>query len=91
MEVRGEHAHRSLEEFMVCLKGSCTILLDDGQEKERIHLNTPTTGLYIPPLIWGIQCHYSPDALLLVLASDRYKPDDYIRNYNEFLFCSGVH
>jgi acetyltransferase-like isoleucine patch superfamily enzyme/dTDP-4-dehydrorhamnose 3,5-epimerase-like enzyme len=84
-EVRGEHAHKTLEEFLVCVRGSCTVSLDDGYKKENIILDNPQTGLLIPSMVWGTQYKYSSDAILLVLASDVYKTDDYIRSYDEFL------
>ncbi len=84
-EVRGEHAHRELQQFLVCVKGSCSIVVDDGQSRAEVVLDQPNVGLYIPPMIWGIQYKYSPDAVLLVLASDVYKSEDYIRDYDEFL------
>lgn len=84
-EVRGEHAHRELEQFLICLKGSCVVVLDDGRERDEVELSTPEIGLYIPPMVWGIQYMYTPDALMLVLASDVYSAPDYIRNYDEFL------
>lgn len=84
-EVRGEHAHRELQQFLICLRGSCVVVLDDGKERDEVALSTPEIGLYIPPMVWGIQYMYSPDALMLVLASDVYAADDYIRNYDEFL------
>ena len=83
-EVRGEHAHRALHQFLVCIKGSCSIALDDGSRREEILLDTPTLGLHIPPMIWSVQYKYSADAVLLVLASDIYSADDYIRDYEEF-------
>lgn len=84
-EVRGEHAHKALHQFLVCIKGSVSVALDDGTVREQVCLDTPSIGLHIPPMIWGIQYKYSPDAILLVLASDIYHPDDYIREYSEFI------
>jgi UDP-2-acetamido-3-amino-2,3-dideoxy-glucuronate N-acetyltransferase len=84
-DVRGEHAHRELHQFLVCVKGSCAVVLDNGAVREEVVLSSPSIGLHIPPLVWGIQYKYSIDAVLLVLASDIYKADDYIRNYDEFL------
>jgi UDP-2-acetamido-3-amino-2,3-dideoxy-glucuronate N-acetyltransferase len=84
-EVRGEHAHRELQQFLICLKGSCVVVLDDGRERDEVVLATPEIGLYIPPMVWGIQYLYSPDALMLVLASDVYRASDYIRDYDEFI------
>lgn len=84
-EVRGEHAHKQLEQFLVCVKGACAVVVDDGSEREEIALNTPGTGLYIPPMVWATQYKYTSDAVLLVLASDVYDADDYIRDYDQFL------
>jgi acetyltransferase-like isoleucine patch superfamily enzyme/dTDP-4-dehydrorhamnose 3,5-epimerase-like enzyme len=84
-EVRGEHAHRKLHQFLVCVKGSCSVVVDDGENREEIVLDSPATGLHIPPMIWGIQYKYSADAVLLVLASETYNAADYIRDYDEFL------
>lgn len=84
-EIRGEHAHKTLHQFLVCIKGSCALVVDDGQSSQEIILDRPNIGVYLPPLVWGIQYKYSHDAVLLVLASDVYKADDYIRDYDEFL------
>jgi UDP-2-acetamido-3-amino-2,3-dideoxy-glucuronate N-acetyltransferase len=84
-EVRGEHAHRRLHQFLVCIKGSCSIVVDDGKSREEIELDRPNIGIYIPPMIWAIQYKYTPDAVLLALVSDTYDPADYIRDYDEFL------
>jgi hypothetical protein len=62
-----------------------SVVVDDGENTEEVRLDRPDLGLYLPPLIWAIQYKYSSDALLLVLASDAYDPDDYIRDYDEFL------
>lgn len=84
-EVRGEHAHRKLHQFLICVRGSCSVVVDDGTNSEDIVLDSPDLGLHIPPLIWGIQYKYTPDAVLLVLASDVYDAEDYIRSYDDFL------
>ena len=84
-EVRGEHAHKTLHQFLVCVKGSVSVALDDGKHRDEILLDSPTVGLHIPPMVWGVQYKYSADAILLVLASDVYAADDYIRDYDEFL------
>lgn len=85
VEVRGEHAHRELHQFLICLKGKCSVAVDDGLHRDEVVLDRPNVGLYLPPMIWASQYHYSPDAVLLVLASDIYKADDYIRDYDEYL------
>lgn len=84
-EVRGEHAHKQLEQFLVCVKGTCTVVVDDGCEREEILLDTPAVGVYIPPMVWATQYKYSNDAVLLVLASEGYSASDYIRDYDEYL------
>jgi UDP-2-acetamido-3-amino-2,3-dideoxy-glucuronate N-acetyltransferase len=84
-DVRGEHAHRLCHQFLVCARGSLTVVVDDGTASEEIVLDGPHLGLYVPPMIWAVQYKYSADALLLVFASDHYDPDDYIRDYDEFL------
>ena len=83
-EVRGEHAHRTLHQFLVCLKGECALVVDDGVQREELWLDSPALGVHVEPLVWGIQYKFSSDALLLVLASDIYDPHDYIRDYDEF-------
>jgi len=84
-ETRGEHAHKELSQFLVCVKGSCSVMVDDGRRREEYLLNSPGAALLIPPMVWGVQYRYSADAVLMVLASDLYSADDYIRNYDEFL------
>ena len=84
-EIRGEHAHRRLEQFLVCVQGSCRVGLFDGGAGEDILLNRPDLGLHVPPMVWTTEYKYSPDAVLLVLASDIYREADYIRDVNEFL------
>lgn len=88
-EVRGEHAHKACHQFLICVKGSCTIVLDDGAHRDELRLDSAKVGLHIPPMVWGIQYRFSPDAVLLVLASDTYDAADYIRNYDEFLAAVG--
>ena len=82
---RGHHAHKSLEQILICIHGSCKILLDNGEEKKIVSLEKPYEGLYIKNNIWREMYDFSPDAVLMVLASDYYKEADYIRNYEEFL------
>lgn len=81
---RGLHAHKSLEQILVCIHGSCKILLDNGVEKKVVSLEKPYEGLYIANDIWREMYDFSSDAVLMVLASDFYKEEDYIRNYEEF-------
>ena len=84
-DVRGEHAHRRCRQFLVCLRGRCRVVVDDGHKRAEIVLDRLNLGLYLPPMVWGIQYQHSADALLLVFASDYYDPSDYIRDYGEFL------
>ena len=84
-EVRGEHAHKTVHQFMVCVTGSCSIVADDGTNREEFLLDRPNIGLYVPPMIWATQYKYSRDGVLLVLASDKYDPTDYIRDYDEYI------
>ena len=81
---RGEHAHRRLEQMLICVNGSCRVSADDGAHKEDFLLDDPAVGLYLPPMIWATQHTYSEQAVLLVLASDIYDPTDYINEYAEF-------
>ena len=83
--VRGKHAHRKLEQVIVCTSGSCDFILDDGRERETIHLDNPTEGLHIKNNIWREFTNFSPDCVVMVLASEHYDESDYIRNYNDFL------
>ena len=82
---RGFHAHKSLEQILICIHGSCKILMDNGTEKKVVSLEKPYEGLYISNSIWREMYDFSPDAVLLVLASDVYREEDYIRHYDEFL------
>jgi acetyltransferase-like isoleucine patch superfamily enzyme len=86
--VRGEHAHRTCHQFLVAAKGRLAVMVDDGTTREEIVLGEPGLGVYVPPMVWSVQYRYSRDAVLLVFASDPYDPDDYIRDYNEFLACA---
>ncbi len=84
-EVRGEHAHRACHQFLVCVSGSTAVVADDGETREEFLLSDPSIGIYLPPMVWATQYKYSADAKLLVFASDYYDPDDYIRDYEQFL------
>jgi acetyltransferase-like isoleucine patch superfamily enzyme len=84
-EVRGEHAHYECHQFLIAPHGSVSVVADDGVNRREVLLDHPSLGFYLPPLTWGIQYKYSSDAVLLVFASHSYDPDDYIRDYDEFL------
>lgn len=83
-ETRGEHAHRANHQFMICIAGSCTILVDDGISRREFIFDSPVVGMHVPPMIWGTQYNYSSNAVLLVFASLPYDANDYIRDYSEF-------
>lgn len=83
--VRGHHAHKSLEQILICIHGSCKIRLDNGFEKKVVPLEKPYEGVYIANNIWREMFDFSEDAVLMVLASELYDPEDYIRDYEEFL------
>ena len=83
--VRGQHAHRELEEILVCIHGSCKVRLDNGREKKVVALEKPYEGLYVSSELWREMYDFSEDAVLMVLASDVYDESDYIRDYDEFL------
>jgi len=83
-EVRGEHAHRTCHQFLVCVRGQVNLVVDNGQSREELVLDSPSLGVHIPPMIWAVQYQYSSEAVLLVLTSDAYDAADYIRDYDEF-------
>ena len=82
--VRGCHAHKNLQQILICIHGSCKIKLDNGDETKIIPLEKPYEGLYVSNALWREMYDFSKDAVLLVLASEPYDEADYIRNYNEF-------
>jgi acetyltransferase-like isoleucine patch superfamily enzyme/dTDP-4-dehydrorhamnose 3,5-epimerase-like enzyme len=84
-ETRGEHAHHTCHQFLVCVRGTCAVVADDGLRRQEFKLDRPDLGVHLPPLVWGIQYKYSADAVLLVFASEHYEAADYVRDYDEFL------
>jgi acetyltransferase-like isoleucine patch superfamily enzyme/dTDP-4-dehydrorhamnose 3,5-epimerase-like enzyme len=84
-KTRGQHAHKECHQFLICVKGRCSVVADDGETRQEFVLDSPATGLYLPPMTWGTQYKYSSDAVLLVFASHFYDADDYIRDHGEFL------
>jgi len=83
--VRGKHAYAELEELVIAVAGSCSMVLDDGSTRVEYRLDQPTKGLIVGKMIWREMFDYSPDCVLLVLASERFDPGDYIRDYGAFL------
>ncbi len=84
-ETRGEHAHKTLDQFLICMKGQASVVVDDGKARAEVRLDGPGVGLHLPARVWGIQYKFSPDAVLMVLASDGYDESDYIRNYGDYI------
>lgn len=82
--VRGRHAHRRLQQAIFCINGSFTLHLDDGTTKQRLVLNDPARGILLGPMLWHTMSSFSYDCVILVLASDRFKEADYVRDYAEF-------
>ena len=83
-KVRGEHAHKQCHQFLICIKGSCAVVVDDGLHRQEMLLDRPNKGVHLPPMTWGVQYKYTTDAILLVFASDYYEASDYIRDYDKF-------
>jgi hypothetical protein len=84
-EVRGEHAHHALHQFLIAVNGACSVRLFDGERSEEITLDRPELGLHVPPMLWTTEYKYSRDAVLLVLASEIYRESDYIRDCGEYI------
>lgn len=82
---RGFHAHRQLQQLVVCLSGRCRFVLDDGHQKKEVWLESASQGLLLGSHVWREMHNFSEDCVLMVLASDFYDESDYIRDYQEFL------
>lgn len=82
---RGGHAHKALHQLIIAMSGSFDVVLDDGQQKQRIHLNRSYHGLYICPMIWRELDNFSSGSVCMVLASNLYDEGDYYRNYADFI------
>lgn len=89
-EIRGRHAHQSLQQILICIHGSCKVKLDNGKEQKIVFLEKPYEGLYIANNIWREMYDFSEDAVLMVLASDYYREEDYIRDYEKFLRMDSI-
>ena len=83
--IRGQHAHKDCEQFLVCLNGEVEVTCDDGIEKKLFLLDSPKKGLYIPKSIWQIQKYIKKDSVLLFLCDQPYDVNEYINNYDDFL------
>ena len=84
-KIRGSHVHRELHEFVVCVSGSVSVVVDDGVNREEFVLDDPSLGLHLPPMVWRSLYRYTGDAVLVVFASHEYDPHDYVRDYESFL------
>lgn len=82
---RGFHAHKALKQVAICINGKCKMLLDNGTEKAEVWLDSPSKGILINDLVWHEMYEFTPNSVLLVLASEHYNEADYIREYNEFI------
>ena len=87
---RGGHAHKALHQLIIAMAGSFDVVLDDGVEKKRIHLNRSYSGLYVCPMIWRELDNFSSGAVCMVLASIKYDEDDYYREYSQYLSGQGI-
>lgn len=87
---RGGHAHKELHQLIVAMSGSFDVILNDGKEEKRFHLNRSYYGLYVPTMIWRELDNFSSGSVCLVLASNRYDEADYYRNYNDYLTAKGL-
>ena len=86
---RGFHAHKELEQVAICLSGSCKVLLDNGQEKQWVVLDSSSKAIRIEPMVWHEMKDFSRDCVFLVLASEHYDEADYIRDYKKFIQSKG--
>ncbi len=84
-ESRGAHAHKLCQQFLVAVSGAFEVLLDDGISKRVVQLNRPNWGLHIPECIWASEINFSSGSVCLVLASERYDENDYIRDYDDYV------
>ena len=87
---RGGHAHKALHQLIIAMSGSFDVILDDGHEKKRFHLNRSYYGLYVCPMIWRELDNFSSGSVCVVLASNLYDESDYFRDYNPFLRAKGI-
>ncbi len=87
---RGGHAHKGLHQLIIAMSGSFDVVLDDGREKKRFHLNRSYNGLYVCPMMWRELDNFSSGSVCMVLASNRYDEDDYYRYYDDYLVARGL-
>ncbi len=85
MAIRGKHAHKETQQILFCIRGSIKIILDNGKEKEEVVLTEPNQGIFLDKMMWHDMVDFQKNTLLLVVANDVYKADDYIRDYGTFI------
>ena len=90
-ESRGAHAHKQCHQFLVAVSGAFEVAMDDGENTKVVRLDRPYYGLHVPPGIWAAEQNFSSGSVCLVLASELYDPDDYVRDYDEFLSSKNRH
>lgn len=88
--VRGKHAHKNLEQVIICMRGDCDFILDDGKDRITVHMDNPSVGLHIKNNIWREYTNFSDDCVVAVIASEHYDADDYIHSYEEFKVLVGA-
>lgn len=86
---RGFHAHRTLDQYAICVSGSCLMRVDNGRETRELRLDRPDRALQLGPMIWHEMRDFSPDCVLLLVAAAPYDEEDYIRDYDDFLILAG--
>jgi len=87
---RGGHAHKGLQQLIIAMSGSFDVVLDDGVDKKRIHLNRSYNGLYVCPMIWRELDNFSSGSVCMVVASNSYDESDYYRDYGEYVIARGL-
>lgn len=83
--VRGEHAHHVCAQLLTCVRGACTLSVDDGVNRREFVLDSPRVGVLVPPMVWAAEFDHTPDSVLVVFASHSYDPGDYVRDHAEFV------
>lgn len=82
---RGYHAHKKTKQVFLCIQGKIKLILDNGKKREQLTLQNPRVGVYIPEMTWHEMHNFQKNTILLILASETFKPQDYIRNYRQFV------
>lgn len=83
--IRGKHAHKNLKQVIFCITGKFTLMLDDGYQRQAVRMDTPNAGVILDGPIWHEMRNFTKNCVILVIANESYDPNDYIRNYGDFL------